>query len=373
MGLKKVRVSGSKSLKFRCMSDIFRMMDSVDNETICKTLGQSKGLYKYFDSLEKKSLQILESYKNSLLPVEYDLLKANLVGANFYVAYEYLVLDHTISNEIKAKYQAKVSNSNLPVKPNSTYLQFVAPVFYTRYIEGRAVFKRYNKKGIVARTSALNTKEYWDIINSSIQGYMRNRVLASYFLFKLNTSAVNDTLFAFAKQFAERNNNSFRDTIRSLIAFRIQELSKGKNAFDFELSDTSGRIIRMKDFCGKVLLIDFMFTGCPGCAQMLPYLKKVEEKYEDNDHIEFLSISTTKNIADVKKGAGLFSAKGSVQLYTNGLETNHPIIQFYKISAYPTLLIVDKKGKIFSIPAPDPRNDDGKSLKELLDTALAAN
>ena len=56
----------------------------------------------------------------------------------------------------------------------------------------------------------------------------------------------------------------------------------GKSAYNFTLPDSTGRMISMKDFKGKVVLIDVWATWCGPCREQFPYLKEIEEEYKDN-------------------------------------------------------------------------------------------
>jgi thiol-disulfide isomerase/thioredoxin len=65
----------------------------------------------------------------------------------------------------------------------------------------------------------------------------------------------------------------------------------GKSAYNFSLPDSTGRMISMKDFKGKVLFIDVWATWCGPCREQFPFLKEVEEEYKDNNEIIFMGIT----------------------------------------------------------------------------------
>lgn len=128
-------------------------------------------------------------------------------------------------------------------------------------------------------------------------------------------------------------------------------LQPGKPFFKFALPDTTGKVHKLEDFKGKIVVLDFWFTGCAGCKDVSPVLAKIEEEME-NDSIQFVSINVD-NMATWKLGIGEYSSKNSLQLYTEEQRFDHPIIKFAKIPAYPTLVVLDKQGNLIGI-APNP-------------------
>lgn len=148
------------------------------------------------------------------------------------------------------------------------------------------------------------------------------------------------------------------------------QLGSGKAAIDFILSDTAGNKFSMKDFHGKVVVMDFVLTGCGGCATMVPELDKLKSTFRNSD-VLFVSIAVDGSMEQTKRGAGRFSSAGSILLYANGEGTNHPILDYYKVNSFPTLVLIDKRGRIISARAPDPRQQSSKlKLYELIRSNL---
>ncbi|MDR6513682.1 TlpA family protein disulfide reductase [Chryseobacterium camelliae] len=138
-------------------------------------------------------------------------------------------------------------------------------------------------------------------------------------------------------------------------------LKRGMTFYNFSLPDTSGKKHNLDDFEGKVLILDFWFNGCAGCGQMAPVLDSLEQQLKYRD-IQFLSISIDRNEKLWRAGIGRYSAKNSLQLFTEGLEMKHPLLKYLNPRGFPFLVAVDKRGNLIGIP-PDPRLDKDKFLR----------
>ena len=82
---------------------------------------------------------------------------------------------------------------------------------------------------------------------------------------------------------------------------RAAELTLGKPAPDFTLKDIGGKTVSLKDFRGKVVLLDFWATWCGPCIHELPGLKALYEKHKDNPDFVLISISSDVNDETVAK------------------------------------------------------------------------
>jgi peroxiredoxin len=56
-------------------------------------------------------------------------------------------------------------------------------------------------------------------------------------------------------------------------------------AADFTLRDIDGRTVRLSDYRGQVVLVNFWATWCVPCAAELPHLQRFYEKYRDQGFV----------------------------------------------------------------------------------------
>lgn len=63
----------------------------------------------------------------------------------------------------------------------------------------------------------------------------------------------------------------------------------GKTFPDFNLISYEGKEVKLSDYKGKPVFINFWFTGCKPCVEEMSVLNKIKEKYKDK--VTFISIT----------------------------------------------------------------------------------
>lgn len=135
-------------------------------------------------------------------------------------------------------------------------------------------------------------------------------------------------------------------------------LKRGMPFYSFSLPDSIGRIHKLTDFKGKVVILDFWFNGCGACRVLAPVMADLEKEYSGKE-IQFISISIDSKKSLWLKGIGKYCSSSSLQLFTEGLETKHPLVEFLNPGGYPFLIVIDKNGNLIG-PPPDPRGNSAE-------------
>lgn len=118
-------------------------------------------------------------------------------------------------------------------------------------------------------------------------------------------------------------------------------LPKDTIAPSWSLSSVEDKTVSLSDFKGKLVLIDFFYKSCAPCILALPTLQKLHEKY-NNKGLIVIGINPYDTKEKDKIDKFLAKHKITYTVLLNGLNVAHE----YNVSGYPTMYLIDKKGKI---------------------------
>ena len=121
-------------------------------------------------------------------------------------------------------------------------------------------------------------------------------------------------------------------------------LANGQKAPDFELLDKDNQKVGLKNFAGKIVVLDFWASWCGPCRSELKYLKTVYEQFKD-ENIVFVSISL-----DDSRKEWLKAVKEEKIPWVNLWESkgfkNTDLKNTYRFASIPYIVLVDAEGKI---------------------------
>ena len=124
----------------------------------------------------------------------------------------------------------------------------------------------------------------------------------------------------------------------------------GATAPKFNGTDLKGNPVDLDNLKGKLVILNFWFTGCAPCMQEIPELNSLVDKYKDDNSVVFLAI-TYDSPAQVKS----FLSRKDFKF--NQLAGRADVIKQYGINGYPTSMVIDKTGSIaFSLTTYDGTN-----------------
>ncbi|MGL5730279.1 MAG: TlpA family protein disulfide reductase [Bacteroidales bacterium] len=231
-------------------------------------------------------------------------------------------------------------------------------------------FEQMERDGVIP----VSTKEYLDLYAQRI----KNENVRSAFLLQILNNTLhkgfsNDyaTYLAISEKYIKTDSDkAVLSDIKEKYAKLTEQnkpVSRGTIAPDFVANDVNGKEYRLSDYKGKVVLVDFWFTGCSPCKAEMPHLEKIARDMEDKD-IQFISLSLDTGEGLIQAWKDFIAKKGDETLNLNlpgGFRS--PIVKEYLIKGVPRILIVDKEGRIVDAYAKRPSDPKPKKqLEELL-------
>ena len=115
---------------------------------------------------------------------------------------------------------------------------------------------------------------------------------------------------------------------------------RGSSSPDFSLNDIQGKPFKLISQLGNPMVIFFGTTGCHNCQSEMPLYKNLYDKYASRG-LKFIYI----DIGEPAERVARFTKQGSFP----GLvlpDVDGSVAYDYNIIGVPTLILVDKQGKI---------------------------
>jgi hypothetical protein len=87
----------------------------------------------------------------------------------------------------------------------------------------------------------------------------------------------------------------------------------------------------------------------------------MEDSFKNNNNLVMVSISVdnSKERWLNSVAAETYTTPGSLNLYTGGRGVEDPMIKYYRFTAFPRLMIIDRNGNLFDAKAPTPSSPSG--------------
>jgi len=125
-----------------------------------------------------------------------------------------------------------------------------------------------------------------------------------------------------------------------------KEVDAGPVAPDFSLPDLSGKMNSLKQFRGKIVLLDFWATWCPPCRTAIPELVGIQKEYRDKGIVILgISLDDPNKISNQR----LLDFKKQLNINYIILRFKFELIGDYfgnASPAIPTLFVIDRDGII---------------------------
>jgi peroxiredoxin len=157
------------------------------------------------------------------------------------------------------------------------------------------------------------------------------------------------------------------DCSRQEASLPAAALKSGKDrhtAPDFALKDADGKLVRLSDFRGKVVLLDFWATWCGPCKLEIPWFEDFQRRNQDKGFV-VLGVSMDDEGWEVVKP---FLADMKVN-YRVMIGNDQTAQSYGGVDALPTTFLIDRDGRIAGVHVGlTDRREFEHGIQELLAT-----
>jgi thiol-disulfide isomerase/thioredoxin len=116
---------------------------------------------------------------------------------------------------------------------------------------------------------------------------------------------------------------------------------RNRSAPDWQLKDLDGKPVKLSDFKGKVLILNFWATWCPPCRKEIPTFVSLQKQYAPKG-LAIVGVSLDE------KGPGV------VTPFVAKMGINYPVVMgdpkiaadYGGIAVVPTTFVIDRNGKV---------------------------
>jgi thiol-disulfide isomerase/thioredoxin len=152
-----------------------------------------------------------------------------------------------------------------------------------------------------------------------------------------------------------------RDIARSIEARK--KTRPGTLVQDFARSDTAGKTIRLSDYRGRYVILDFWASWCSPCRKSHPHMIELYNKYKTAGvAFEVLAIATND-----KKNAWKKAIQDDNLPWINVIdeekELSKKLANLLAIQALPTKVFLDPQGKIIAVITGDEKAVESKMIE----------
>jgi peroxiredoxin len=136
------------------------------------------------------------------------------------------------------------------------------------------------------------------------------------------------------------------------IRVTLASATNRKLAPNFALKDTAGKLVRLSDYRGRVVLLDFWATACGGCVKEIPAFVELAKAYERRG-LSTLGVSEDIVYEDLKSAD---EAWDRVRPFVRDHKVSYRVVMgdgqitsAYDIKALPLTYLIDSDGRVAAV------------------------
>lgn len=156
-------------------------------------------------------------------------------------------------------------------------------------------------------------------------------------------------IFASAKLYDSLSNNYNQDINEENTNFIVEENeeaiseTKVEEALDFSVIDEEGKTVKLSDYFGSPIVINFWATWCSPCKSELPAFEELSKEYDGK--IKFMMVNLTDGYQETVESVKEFINENNYT-FPVFFDTEYSASNAYKPNYIPETVFINKDGNI---------------------------
>lgn len=121
-------------------------------------------------------------------------------------------------------------------------------------------------------------------------------------------------------------------------------LAKGELSPDFELTTLEGEKVKLSDYQGKKVILNFWATWCPPCRAEMPHMQNYFEEHAAGNNVEILAVNLTTEDRGIDKVRNF--VKEYELTFPIPMDEKGDIGTLYQAVTIPTSYMIDTEGRV---------------------------
>lgn len=248
-------------------------------------------------------------------------------------------------------YQRLLKERGLPLDSDADYNNYMESTALTMNADISQVIAYLNWKvrctypGEEPSMSNLVTLAQQKISDATLRETVMQKLAVSYFA--NGADAAIEQIYQLLDK--EINDGEFKTWMTETYE-KQRRFVPGAAAIDCYLTAPDGSKVRLSSLYGKLLYLDIWATWCGPCCEEIPYLEELVKRFMGDKRIEFVSVSIDRSEKDWKK-------KLDADCPAWKQFRCEEFASLYGIAGIPAFILIDREGKIITMKAPRPSDE----------------
>ncbi|KIO77004.1 hypothetical protein TH53_11580 [Pedobacter lusitanus] len=312
----------------------------ADGKSVLDSAIAAKGTFTFNGKIKDPARGVLYK-KSNVKGVKSDALPFYLESGNIEVAATDSLKKATINGSLINRDNSKLKSQSKTVQDQIDILNAEYAKFTPEQKKDKAFIDSFEKR--YENISAGLTPIYLDYARNNPDSYISIVVLSQL--------ATNDKVHSDAEQLFQALSPKVRETSTGKSIAGYFEAAKktkvGLQAIDFTQNDVNDKPVKLSDFKGKYVLVDFWASWCGPCRQENPNVVSAYNQYKDKG-FTVLGVSLDQ---PGKKAAWLKAIEDDKLAWTQVSDLkfwDNAVAKLYGIRSIPSNFLIDPSGKIIA-------------------------